>query len=89
MKGLVDVLVQQLNQCMGIVVQLQNIAEATSQLAQQEITEDVNAQIKSLMASATIQMTALNSQDVLTQQTIDKILALVNITEQAFQNSAS
>ena len=89
MKGLVDVLTQQLAQCSDIVSSLQTIAVLTSQLADKEITEDINIQIKSLMASATIQMTALNSQDVLVQQTIDKILSLVNITEQAFQKSAS
>lgn len=85
-----EVLNQQLQQCSNIVSALQYIGVTASQLANQENTvEDVEVQIKALMASATIQMQALNSQDVLVQQTIDKILAMVNITEQALQNSAS
>lgn len=84
------VLEQQLQQVASIVSSLQAISNNAGALANEEnTTSDINQQIKSLMASATIQMQALNSQDVLVQQTIDKILAMVNITEQALQNSAS
>lgn len=79
-----DILIQQLEQSSSIVSSLQAIANAASELANQENgVADVTQQVKSLMASATIQMEAVRSQNVLVQQTIDKILSLVNITETA------
>lgn len=90
LKTLCSVFQQQLNECSAQVSQLMTIAVQASQLAEQENSvSDVNAQVKSLMASATIQMQALNSQDVLVQQTIDKILEFVNISDQALNAHAS
>lgn len=58
---------------------LGTIATEAYIISQKEISEvDKKVQIKSLMASADIYMISLNSQDVLVQQTIDKILELVN-----------
>ena len=80
LKTLCAIFAEQLGESSLEVSQLISIAGRASQLVNQENSvADVNQQVKSLMASATIQMQALNSQNVLVQQTIDKILEIVNV----------
>lgn len=76
----VAILVQQVAQMNNVAAQLQYQAQEVSQLADMENNSipDPVAQIKSLMASMTIQMTALNAQDVIVQQAIDRVAEIVN-----------
>lgn len=79
MENLLIVLSQQIQSCQNIAGMIQSLAYNAQEVIKQEMTEeDKKDQVKSLMASATIQMNSLNSQDILAQQTIDKILELVN-----------
>lgn len=79
MDTLLNVLSQQLQSTQNIAGTIQALVIDGQGIVASEIPEaDKKTQIKSLMASATIQMISLNSQDVLVQQTIDKILELVN-----------
>lgn len=81
LKTAVSILVQQVEQLMTVTNTLQMQSSIVSQLADFENNSipDPEAQIKSLMASMTIQMTALNAQDVIVQQAIDKISEIVNV----------
>lgn len=83
LKTAVAILNQQVQETSVVVNILSTQASQVSYLADQsnQIADPV-AQIKSLMASMTIQMAALNSQDVIVQQCIDRIseiLASVSI----------
>lgn len=77
----VAILNQQAGQMMAIANVVQSQAYEASQLVSQENgIPSPEAQIKSLMASMTIQMTALNAQDVIVQQYIDKISEILAST---------
>lgn len=77
----VAILNQQVQQLMAITNMVQQQASEASQLANQvNETPNPEAQIKSLMASMTIQMTALNAQDTIVQQYIDKISEILAST---------
>lgn len=70
----VAILYQQCQQMVNVANIVNGLAYNVSQLASQENSiPSPEAQIKSMMASMTIQMTALNAQDVIVQQYIDKI----------------
>ena len=72
------ILSQQTQDSSNIVLSLQQLAFSVSQLANQENSvPEINPQVKSLMGTASILMQSLNSQNVLVQQTIDAISALV------------
>ena len=76
----VAILDQQANQMVQIANVILQQAVLVSQLANMENNSipDPEGQIKSFMGSMNIQMTALNSQDVLVQQAIDKVAEIVN-----------
>lgn len=80
LKTAVAILNQQVMQLMGVVQIIQVQASEVSQLADFENNSipDPEDQIKSMMASMTIQMTALGSQDVIVQQAIDRISEILN-----------
>lgn len=70
----VAILNQQANQMIQIASTVQQQAALVEGLVnEQNSIASPEAQIKSMMASMTIQMTALNSQDVIVQQCIDRI----------------
>lgn len=79
-KTAVSILVQQCDQMAAVALTVQQQSQIASQLANMENNSipDPEDQIKSLMASMTIQMTALNAQDVIVQQAIDRISAYSN-----------
>lgn len=80
LKTAVSILVQQCEQMSGVALVVQQQSQIASQLANMENNSipDPEDQIKSMMASMTIQMTALNSQDVIVQQAIDRISEILN-----------
>lgn len=80
LKTAVDILVQQVSQMNNVAITLANQSDLVSQLANMENNSISNPedQIKSMMASMTIQMGALNSQDVIVQQAIDRISDILN-----------
>lgn len=80
LKTAVAILNQQVMQLMGVVQTIQVQSAEVSQLADFENNSipDPEDQIKSMMASMTIQMTALSSQDVIVQQAIDRISEILN-----------
>ena len=81
MQTAVAILNQQAGQMLGIATVVQSQAYEASQLVnEQNSIPSSEAQIKSLMASMTIQMTALNAQDVIVQQYIDKISEILAST---------
>lgn len=77
LKTAVYILVQQCGQLSNLMMQLQNQSFEAQRLVDQEnsIPESI-PQIKSMMASMSIVMTAINSQDVVVQQAIDKVSEL-------------
>lgn len=78
LKTLSAILSQQTQDSANATMAMQQLAFTVSQLANQETpVPEVNPQVKALMGTAAIQMTALNSQNVLIQQTIDAISKLV------------
>jgi len=73
-KTLTLIMIQQMQDTMGIVSQLQNEAYTAYNLADQENSApEINPQIKSLMGTANILIASLNSQAILVQQTVDKL----------------
>lgn len=77
----VAILNQQVAQMSNIAGNLSMQAMQVSQLVnEQNSIPSPEAQIKSMMASMTIQMTALNAQDVIVQQYIDKISEILAAT---------
>lgn len=77
----VAILNQQVSQVMNIAGSLSMQATQASQLVNESNSiPSPEAQIKSMMASMTIQMTALNAQDVIVQQYIDKISEILAAT---------
>lgn len=73
----VSVLVQQAGQLNNLIVQLSMQADNAMALVNQENSvPTINPQIHSLTASMSIIMTAINSQDVMVQQAIDKVAEL-------------
>ena len=78
LKTLSAILSQQAQDSSNIIASIQQLAFTVSQLANQENSmAEVNPQVKALMGTASIFMQSLNSQNVLVQQTIDAISALV------------
>lgn len=79
LKTLSAILSQQMQDSVSIAASLQQLSYTVSQLANQENSiADVNPQVKALMGTASILMQSLNSQNVLVQQTIDKISQIVS-----------
>lgn len=77
LKTAVYILVQQCGQLSNLMIQLQNQSFETQRLIDQENSiSDPIYQIKSMMASMSIVMSAINSQDVVVQQAIDKVSEL-------------
>lgn len=77
----VAILNQQVQQLMSVTQLVQVQASEASQLVNETNSiPNPEAQIKSLMASMSIQMTALNAQDVIVQQYIDKISEILAST---------
>lgn len=83
-KTAVAILSQQVLQLQNVVATIGQQAYETNKLLDQENNSIANPeqQVKSLMASMCIQMSALNSQAIIVQQAIDKISEIL-------QNSAS
>ena len=80
LKTAVAILAQQVQQMISVANTINGQAMQVSQLANMENNSipDPEGQIKSFMGSMNIQMTALNSQDVLVQQAIDRISEIIN-----------
>lgn len=77
----VAILNQQAQEMMAVAnVVLSQAGQASQLVNEQNSIPSPEAQIKSLMASMTIQMTALNAQDVIVQQYIDKISEILAAT---------
>ena len=73
----VAILVQQCNELNNLIVSLQQQTYNAQSLIQQENSiPAINPQINALTASMSIIMTAINSQDVIVQNSIDKVAEL-------------
>lgn len=73
----VTVLQQQLEQLNALVIQFQQLGYQTKNVLDVvNSVPEINPQIKSLAASMNIMITALNSQDVIVQATVDRISEL-------------
>lgn len=79
LKTLSEILNRQIQDGMQMAASVQGIASEVSRLTNQENgIAEINPQVKSLMGTANIIMQSINAQNVLIQQTIDQISALVN-----------
>lgn len=79
LKTLSEILNRQIQDGIAMVYSIQAISAEVSRLTNQENgIAEVNPQVKSLMGTANILMQSINAQNVLIQQTIDQISALVS-----------
>lgn len=73
----ISILVQQAGQLCQLMSQLQSQSFEMQQLVSKENSiAAINPQVHAITASASVVMTAINSQDVLVQQAIDKVAEL-------------